>query len=286
MSGRISRFLKRIPFREGFTIMSTTAATPSVLSETKDSVKWIWFNRPQVKNALTPEVADQMRTEIEKSVDEGARAVVISGKGGAFCSGADLKAVAPRLGEQVSVKDLLLNHYHPLVLAMTRLPLPVIAAVDGAAAGIGCDIALAADIRLVSERGFFAEIFVNINLMPDGGGSFTLSRLVGTGRALEMAMTGCRVPADDAEKWGLANHIYPTEGFEGAVQQFAAQLAAKAPLSIARSKAAIRQNQDPVTFEQALKHEAVTQQELCETHDVGEGVMAFLEKRKANFLAK
>ena len=89
--------------------------------------------------------------------------------------------------------------------------------------------------------------------MPDGGGSFTLSRLVGTGRALEMAMTGCRVPADDAEKWGLANHIYPTDGFEDAVQQFAAQLAAKAPLSIARSKAAIRQNQDPVTFEQALQ---------------------------------
>ena len=162
---------------------------------------------------------------------------------------------------------------------MTRLPLPVIAAIDGASAGIGCDIALAADIRLVSERAFFAEIFVNINLMPDGGGSFTLSRLVGTGRALEMAMTGCRVPAEDAERWGLANHVYPSDGFEASVQQFAAQLAAKAPLSIARSKAAIRQNQNPVTFEQALKHEAVTQQELCETHDFGEGVMAFLEKR-------
>jgi 2-(1,2-epoxy-1,2-dihydrophenyl)acetyl-CoA isomerase len=269
-----------------FTIMSTTAATPSVLSEMKGSVKWIWFNRPQVKNALTPEVADQMRIEIEKSVDEGARVVVISGKGGAFCSGADLKAVGPRLGENISVKDILQNHYHPLVLAMTRLPLPVIAAVDGASAGIGCDIALAADLRLVSERGFFAEIFVNINLMPDGGGSFTLSRLVGTGRALEMAMTGCRVPADDAEKWGLANHVYATEGFEESVQQFAAQLAAKAPLSIARSKAAIRQNQDTATFEQALKHEAVTQQELFETHDFGEGVMAFLEKRPPNFLGK
>jgi 2-(1,2-epoxy-1,2-dihydrophenyl)acetyl-CoA isomerase len=250
------------------------------------AVKWVWFNRPQVKNALTPEVADHMREEVEKAPSEGARVVVISGKGGAFCSGADLKAVAPRLGEDVSVKDVLLNHYHPLVLAMTRLPLPVIAAVDGASAGIGCDIALAADIRLVSERAFFAEIFVNINLMPDGGGSFTLARLVGTGRALEMVMTGCRVPAEDAEKWGLANHLYPTEGFEEAVQQFATHLAGKAPLSIAQSKAAIHKNQGMATFEQALKHEAVTQQELCQTHDFGEGVMAFLEKRKPNYLGK
>jgi len=266
--------------------MSTTTEAPSVLAEMKGAVKWVWFNRPHVKNALTPEVADQMRAEIEKSVAEGARVVVVGGKGGAFCSGADLKAVAPRLGENVSVKDVLMNHYHPLVLAMTRLPLPVIAAVDGAAAGIGCDIALAADMRLVSERAFFAEIFVNINLMPDGGGSFTLSRLVGTGRALEMVMTGCRVPAEDAEKWGLANHLYPTEGFEDAVQQFAAHLAAKAPLSIAQSKAAIRNNDGTATFEQALKHEAVTQQGLCETHDFGEGVMAFLQKRKPNYLGK
>jgi 2-(1,2-epoxy-1,2-dihydrophenyl)acetyl-CoA isomerase len=267
--------------------MSTTAtAAPSVLSETKGSVKWIWFNRPQVKNALTPEVADQMRAEVESSVAEGARVVVIAGKGGAFCSGADLKAVAPRLGESVNVKDILTNHYHPLVVAMTRLPLPVIAAVDGASAGIGCDIALAADMRLVSERAFFAEIFVNINLMPDGGGSFTLSRLVGTGRALEMVMTGCRVPAEDAEKWGLANHLYPTDGFEESVQKFAEQLAAKAPLSIAQSKAAIRNNEGAATFEQALRHEAATQQSLCETHDFGEGVMAFLQKRAPNYLGK
>ena len=266
--------------------MSTATKAPSVVTEMKGAVKWIWFNRPEVKNALTPDVADQMRVEVEKSPSEGARVVVLGGKGGAFCSGADLKAVAPRLGEQVSVKDILLNHYHPLVLAMTRLPLPVIAAVDGAAAGIGCDIALAADIRLVSERAFFAEIFVNINLMPDGGGSFTLSRLVGTGRALEMAMTGCRVTAEEAERWGLANRHFPTDSFDNSVQEFAAHLAAKAPLSIAQSKAAIRGNQNPVTFEEALHQEAVKQQELFQTQDFGEGVMAFLEKRKANFQGK
>ncbi|MBI2827338.1 MAG: enoyl-CoA hydratase/isomerase family protein [Planctomycetia bacterium] len=265
---------------------TTVAAAPEVVAERKGAVKWIRINRPQVKNAITPDVADAVREEVEKATTEGARVIVLAGAGGAFCSGADLKAVGPRLGENVSVRDVLVNHYHPLVLAMTRSPLPVIAAVDGAAAGIGCDIALAADIRLVSDRAFFAEIFVNINLMPDGGGSFTLSRLVGSGRALEMAMTGCRVPAADAERWGMANHVYPTDQFEENVQQFAAHLAEKAPLSIAQSKAAIRANLGNATFEQALAREADTQQKLVETHDFPEGVMAFLAKRKPNFLGK
>lgn len=268
--------------------MSTASQTQEVLVERKGAVKWIWFNRPQVKNALTTDVADQMREEVEKAPGEGARVIVISGKGGAFCSGADLKAAGSKMGdgESVSIHDILANHYHPLVLAMTGSPLPVIAAVDGASAGIGCDIALAADMRLVSDRAFFSEIFVNIALMPDGGGSFTLSRLVGSGRALEMAMTGCRVPADKAEAWGLANHVYPAAEFESKVQEFAAALSEKAPLSIAQSKAAIRATLGPVTFEDALSNEAVTQQKLAETEDFPEGVMAFLQKRKPEFKGK
>jgi len=266
--------------------MSAPTEAGNVLTEMQGAVKWVCFNRPEVKNALTPDVADRMRAEIEKAPGEGARVVVIASKGDAFCSGADLKAVASLLGQNISVKDILTNHYHPLVLALSRLPLPVIAAIDGAAAGIGCDIALAADLRLVSERAFFAEIFVNVNLMPDGGGSYHLSRLVGTGRALEMAMTGCRVSAEQAERWGLANHVYPTATFAADVQRFAAQLAEKAPLSIARSKEAIRAHAGSATLEQALAHEAAAQQELCESQDFAEGVMAFLEKRKAKFEGK
>jgi 2-(1,2-epoxy-1,2-dihydrophenyl)acetyl-CoA isomerase len=268
--------------------MSTTEQTQEVLAERKGAVKWIWFNRPQVKNALTTDVADQMREEIEKAPGEGARVIVISGKGGAFCSGADLKAAGSKMteGENVSVHDILAYHYHPLVMAMTGSPLPVIAAIDGASAGIGCDIALAADMRLISDRAFFSEIFVNIALMPDGGGSFTLSRLVGSGRALEMAMTGCRVAADKAEAWGLANYVYPTSEFEAKVQEFAAALSEKAPLSIAQSKAAIRANLEGVKFKDALTREAVEQQKLAETEDFPEGVMAFLQKRKPNFQGK
>ncbi|HEY2839387.1 MAG TPA: enoyl-CoA hydratase-related protein [Pirellulales bacterium] len=268
--------------------MSTAAQTQEVLAERKGAVKWIWLNRPQVKNALTTDVADQIREEIEKAPGEGARVIVLSGKGGAFCSGADLKAAGSKMNEgtSVSIHDILAHHYHPLVLAMTGSPLPVIAAVDGASAGIGCDIALAADMRLLSDRAFFSEIFVNIALMPDGGGSFTLSRLVGSGRALEMVMTGCRVPADKAEAWGLANYVYPAAEFEAKVQEFAAALAEKAPLSIAQSKAAIRANLGATTFKEALAREAVVQQQLAETEDFPEGVMAFLQKRKPNFQGK
>lgn len=261
----------------------SAADNHDVLAEMRGAVKWVWFNRPQVKNALTPAVADQLRAEIAQAPGEGARVVVISGQGGAFCAGADLKAVAAMMGEDVSVRDILTNHYHPLVTTIAGLPLPVIAAVDGAAAGIGCDIALAADIRLASARAFFAQNFVNINLMPDGGGSFHLSRLVGLGRALEMAMTGRRVSAEEAERWGLVNHVYATESFEADVAAYATQLAQQAPLAVARAKQAIRRHAAGVTLDEALAHEATGQQALCETEDFAEGVMAFLSKRPPNF---
>jgi len=266
--------------------MSTTTAAQIVTSEMQGSVKWIRFNRPEVKNAITPQSALLVRDELDRAVGEGARVVVLTGVGGTFCSGADLKAVSPQMGQKINVRDLLRDGYHKAVLAMTRSPLPIIAAVDGAAAGIGSDIALAADIRLLSENGFFSEIFVHINLIPDGGGTFTLPRLVGSGRALEMAMTGCRVPAQQALAWGLANHVYPVDGFEARVQEYAAELAQKAPLSIARSKEAIRASLGDCTLEVALEREANIQQELIETSDFREGVTAFLTKRKPNFEGK
>lgn len=266
--------------------MSQATTNPIVLGEMRGKVKWIRFNRPEVRNAITPESADLVRAEVESAVDEGARVIVLTGSGGAFCSGADLKALAPAMSGFKGVREILRDHYHKLVLAMTGSPLPVIAAVDGAAAGIGCDIALAADIRLASEKAFFAEIFVNISLIPDGGGTFTLPRLVGSGRALEMVMTGQRVAAEDAVQWGLVNHVYPVEQFADKVQEFADRLAEKAPLSLARSKQAIRAVLGNGTLEDALSREADLQEELIATHDFREGVMAFLEKRPPRFEAK
>lgn len=263
--------------------MSQATAASIVISEMRGRVKWVKFNRPEVKNAITPEASDLMREEIEQAEGQGARVVVLSGAGGAFCSGADLKALAPVMSQFKGVREILARHYHRLVMAIADSPLPVIAAVDGAAAGIGSDIALAADIRLASEHAFFAEIFVNINLVPDGGGTFTLPRLVGMGRALEMAFTGNRVPAEDAAAWGLVNHVYPAEAFEDKVQEFAAKLADKAPLAMARSKRLIRASLDGGSLADALIREADTQEELIGTHDFREGVMAFLEKRRPNY---
>ena len=267
--------------------MAQTTSEAIVTSELRDGVKWIRFNRPEVKNAIAPESADLMRAEVEAAPGEGARVIVITGNGGSFCAGADLKALAPRMGGDMrGVRQVLIEHYHPFVLAMVHSTLPVIAAVDGAAAGIGSDIALAADIRLATPRAFFAEIFVNIALIPDGGGTFTLPRLVGSGRALEMAFTGQRVPAEQAHAWGMINHVYGVDGFEDRVQDFAAQLASKAPLSLAHSKLAIRGAMNAGTLEQALTWEATLQEDLIQTDDFKEGVMAFLEKRPPQFQGK
>lgn len=259
---------------------------PVVISEIRNSVKWVWFNRPEVRNAVTFECADLMRTEIDTAPGDGARVVVLSGKGGAFCAGADLKSMSGDAGAAFDVKAQLEQHYHPLILSMVNSPLPVVAAVDGAAAGIGSDIALAADIRLASEKAFFAEIFINIGLLPDGGGTFHLPRLVGLARALEMAMTGMRVSAPHALEWGLVNHVYPVGDFEVKVQEFAEALAKKAPLSLERSKKAMRAALCDTGIADSLKREAVMQEELFKSEDFFEGVAAFLEKRSAEFKGK
>ncbi len=263
--------------------MSSAVDAPLVLSELRGKVKWIRLNRPEVRNAIAMTSADRITEEVTAAPGQGARVIVLTGSGGSFCAGADLKAMGENMGTTVNVKELLAKHYHRAVLAMTQSPLPVIAAVDGPAAGIGCDIALAADLRLVSEQAFFAQNFVNIALMPDGGGTFSLPRLVGVARAMEMAMTGLRVPAAQALAWGLVNYVYPVGEFEPRVQAFAEALAAKAPMALARSKRAIRAGLDGSTFQEALLLEADLQQELIESEDFPEGVTAFLTKRTAEF---
>ncbi len=256
---------------------------PVVVSEIRDAVKWVWFNRPEVRNAVTAECADLARAAIEAAPGEGARVVVLGGRGGAFCAGADLKSMAGDAIETFDVRAQLETHYHPLIMSMTDSPLPVIAAVDGAAAGIGSDIALAADMRLASDKAFFAEIFINIGLLPDGGGTFHLPRLVGLGRALEMAMTGMRVSAAQAQEWGLVNQVYPQDAFEASVAEFAAALAQKAPLSLARSKRAMRDALCDKDLAASLQREAVMQAELFASADFQEGVAAFLERRAPDF---
>jgi len=248
-----------------------------------DTVKWIRFNRPEVRNAISKEGADRLREELESSVDEGARIVVITGKGGAFCAGADLKATGLEPGKTDQLTDILEEHYHPMLMAIAELPIPVIAAVDGVAAGIGSDIALACDIRIASDTAVFVELFINVGLIPDGGGTYTLPRLIGLGRALEMALSGLPVKAEQALEWGLVNQVYPSDNFKRHVQAYAEKFTFKPPLAVERTKKAMREACGEGSFYDALKRESSLQKQLFNSQDFMEGVNAFREKRSPHF---
>ena len=239
----------------------------------------VTINRPQVRNAVDAETMTALREAVEAaSADPDSRVVVITGAGGAFSSGADLSAAAQGGLDRESAIRTLTDVYHPTMKAIRACPWPVIAAVDGAAAGIGLDLALACDIRLASDRAVFAELFVRRGLVPDGGGTWSLQRLVGLGRALELVLTGDPVPAEEALRIGLANRVFAHDVFEGKVLEYATALARQAPLAMVRAKKAIYAAQTS-TFDQALAQEAVYQGEIFASEDAFEGFRAFLEKR-------
>jgi enoyl-CoA hydratase/carnithine racemase len=263
--------------------MNDQAGTPVITTQRVGEVKWIRFNRPELRNAIGVLSSDLLREEITKSVEEKARVVVLTGSGGSFCAGADLKAAGAGFGNLSALISILEDHYHPMLLALNNLPIPIIAAVDGAATGIGCDIALACDIRLASTGAVFSEIFGQVGLIPDGGGTFTLSRIVGVARALEMTLTCRKIGARQALAWGLVSRVFPVERFEADVQAYAETLAKGAPLAMARSKKAIRESSENDTFEAALLRESNLQRDLFISKDFVEGVTAFLQKRAPQF---
>lgn len=249
----------------------------SLLIQHDGSVCTLTINRPRIRNAVDADTMLGVRDAVEACGPE-TRVLVLTGAGGAFCSGADISVAASGPMTPDTTIRILTDAYHPALLALRNAPFPVIAAVDGVAAGIGCDIALACDLRLVSARGRFAELFVQVGLVPDGGGTYTLPRLVGLGRALEMMYTGVPVDANEAVRIGLANRVLPTETFMDDVAAFAATLATQAPLSLQRIRKAVYAAQEG-SFEEALQREAQFQYEIFSSEDGFEGFRAFLEKR-------
>ncbi len=253
----------------------------------RDGVRWIELCRPGSKNALTLElnkaIIDALR---EISGRPELRAAVVSGGGGDFCSGLDLRAAmqrGPRSPEQTESE--VREYFHGLILAVRAVDVPVIAAIDGVAAGFGCDLALACDLRIVTDRARFAELFVRRGLMPDGGGTFTLPRLVGVGRALEIMLTGDAVDGAEAVRIGLANRLVPSAELSQAVWELAARLAKGPPLvhrAIKRSVYASLSGD----LEAALERELTNQLELLRSADFFEGVAAFLHKREPSFHGK
>lgn len=248
-----------------------------LLVQDRDGVRWITLNRPKTKNGLTVPLVARLAEAFAEAADPAVRVVVLYGEGGAFCSGLDLKAaMSGDLDPEASIV-----HFHALARNLRGLLKPTIAAMDGAAAGFGADMALGCDLRLMSERGSLGERFVRIGLMPDGGGTFYLPRLIGTARAMELLYSGRMVEAAEALQIGLVNRLLPVEGFAEAVHAIAAELAKGPPLSYARIKAAVLRSQGD--FEEALAAEREGQLSLARSEDFSEGVQAFLTRRPPEF---
>jgi len=255
---------------------------PDVLTTDDARVRWITLNRPETRNALTTQVNDAVRAAIESAPTADIRVVVLSGAGGAFSSGLDLRVAAEEGMDPSTIESRMRIHFHGLIRAVRACPLPTIAVVDGPAAGFGCDLALACDLRLISDRARFGEIFVKRGLMPDGGGTWMLPRLIGLGRALELMLTGDMVDAVEAHRIGLANRIFPAQQLEPAARNFAQTLAAGPPLVHRAVKAAVAAAAHS-TLDQALEGEVHGQLKLLASADFQEGIVAFLEKRQPSF---
>lgn len=253
----------------------------------RGAVRWIEIDRPESKNGLTPDVNGAIIDAVQGATAAAdIRVLVLTGAGGSFCSGLDLKD-AMRRGMQApeAVRDNGRTYFHGLIRALHAVELPTIAAVDGPAVGFGCDLALACDIRLLSERARFGEIFVHRGLMPDGGSTFMLPRLIGLGRALELMYTGDIVDAATAVRIGLANHLYPTDEFTARVTELAERLAKGPPMAYRLIKQAVHASLDG-SLDQALERELDGQLQCLQSRDFAEGMASFFAKREPNFTGK
>jgi enoyl-CoA hydratase/carnithine racemase len=250
----------------------------------RDAVRWIELDRPESRNALTVDVNRALIAAIEGAgPGSGVRTLVLGGAGGSFCSGLDLKDAMLRGPlSPIDLERNLREVFHGLIRAVRAVPVPVIAAVDGAAAGFGCDLALACDLRLLSERARFGEIFVKRGLVPDGGGSWSLPRIVGLGRALELLFTGDLVDADTALRMGLGNKLFAAGEFKEAVWTYAARIAAGPPMVLRLVKQAVYASLDG-DLDAALDREARAQLQCLQSADFAEGIGAFLQKRDPAF---
>jgi 2-(1,2-epoxy-1,2-dihydrophenyl)acetyl-CoA isomerase len=250
-------------------------------------VAWITLNRPDALNAWTPQLGRELIATLDRVAgDSDVRAVVLTGAGRAFSSGADLKAVSAGDGSgdapPPDVLATLRDIYNPLLIRVRELPKPVLAAVNGGAVGIGCSLALAADLVVAAESAYFLLAFANIGLALDGGASASLVARIGHARASEMALLAERIPAAQAKEWGLINRVVPDGELPTVVGEIAGRLAAGPPGSYATIKRTLN-TAALAGFAATLDQEAVFQKERLTSGDFIEGVSAFLEKRPANF---
>src|SRR5688572_9224961 len=258
---------------------------PSILISLEAGVQTLTLNRPDKLNAFIPEMHQELRRALEQALDDAAiRAVLLTGAGRAFCAGQDLstRKVDPGAAP-IDLSVTIGSYYNPLVRRMRELPKPIVCAVNGVAAGAGCNIALACDLVLAARSASFLQAFSRIGLLPDSGGTWFLPRLAGSARAMGLALLADKLAAEDAERWGLIwkavdDASLPKEAL--AVAKTLAEGPTKAYAAI--KKAFYAQN----SFDAQLDLERDLQRELGYSEDYREGVAAFMQKRKPNFKGK
>ena len=254
-----------------------------IVFEAAGSVATITLNRPDVLNSFTRSMARHLREALDRVRDDPAlRAVVLTGAGRAFCAGQDLAEATPREGERVDLGEIVRESYNPVVRAIRLLEKPVIAAVNGVAAGAGANIAFACDIVFASTAATFVQSFARVGLIPDSGGTFILPRLVGLQRAAVMTMLADKMPAEQAREWGLVYMVTEPDALIETAVGTARQLAAYPTRAIGLIKRGFNASLG-VNIEEQLAVEEALQREAGETADHAEGVRAFLEKRKPVF---
>ena len=249
---------------------------------------WITLNRPAALNALDhPSKAALLAALRDAAADDSVRAVALTGSGRAFCVGEDLRALdaGHREGRGAELTATLTERYEPIVHLLTGMPKPTVACLNGIAAGAGLSLALACDLRLASTAASFTLAFNGIGLVPDAGATWHLPRIAGLGRALELAMLGDRIGADDALRLGLVSRVWPAEEFPARAQDEVARLAAGPTTAFALTKRLLRAAGE-TTLEQALAAEAEAQSAAGATDDHQEALAAFLAKRTPAFTGR
>ena len=261
-------------------------AYDTILFSVDGGIARLTLNRPDKLNSFNTQMHSEVRDALSGLPGQGVRVLILTGAGRGFCAGQDLgdRAVAP--GSQgVDLGESIEKHYKPLVLALTTLPMPVIAAVNGVAAGAGANIALACDIVVAARSASFVQAFAKLGLLPDSGGTWTLPRLIGQSRALGLTLLGNKLPAETAAAWGMIWQCVEDAELQATVDALATQFAAAPTRGLAATKAAIRGSGEHSLAEQ-LDIERDAQRELGRSADYAEGVAAFIGKRAPNFTGR
>ncbi|WP_066794567.1 enoyl-CoA hydratase-related protein [Sphingomonas soli] len=257
-------------------------ADDSILYTRDGDVAVVRLNRPDELNALTLDMLDALRATFRQAVADGARAVLLTGEGRAFCSGASLKGMDSRGGD---AGDRLRNHYNPLQQTMADLPIPIVSAVNGAAAGAGASLALGADIVIAGSNSYLLLAFANIGLVPDAGATWLIAKAAGRAKVLEMALLGDRLSAHDAKEAGLVTHVVDESALFETAMGYARRLAAMPTVALGMIRKQVKAALSG-TLEEALALEAEQQSAAARSQDFQEGVAAFLQKRKPEFKGK